>query len=503
MIGTRLRVTPRKALVVSVVVVAYGGLLAVSLQSSFGGTRHADAIGTLSAGISGAGSGSEALGKPAASADAPAAGGDATPAVHTPGVATGAGGGSGASTGREQRGAAVAGAGARAGEVLIGVEIDHDNTAAYNALGVKGAATGDQAAMVQAVVKWINGQGGMAGRTVVPLIHESQVETSTFAAQAQAACSDFTEDHHVFAVVGRTSDRDDLYRCLATKGVPFVAQHRYLWHRQSLQAGAGLLYQPGGLGGGRWDTWVRSLATTGYFAPTGNFGVLRFDTPAYERTYKETVEPAIRREGVQVAQEVVIHQPEAVSNFGSTGAELGNAIIRLKAANVDHLMILDEGTLAFLFMPEAESQDYHPRYGLHSQNIPQVLSVNVPAAQLHASVGAGWVPTLDVDFAQDPGGMPGLTLCQAIYNKAGVELKERVTESFAMRYCDSLRFLKAALDRAPSFDRAGLRAGVEALGHDHQSSLTLSAVFGPGRHDGADEVRPFAFDDACACFAYR
>ena len=137
---------------------------------------------------------------------------------------------------------------------------------------------------------------------------------------------------------------------------------------------------------------MRALATTGYFVPTGRYGVIRFDTPAYERTYRETVEPAIRREGVKVDQEVVIHQPEAVANFGSTGAELGNAILRLKAANVDHLMILDEGTLVFLFMPEAEGQDYHPRYGLHSQNIPQVLSVNAPVAQLRGAVGAGGCP---------------------------------------------------------------------------------------------------------------
>ena len=99
--------------------------------------------------------------------------------------------------------------------------------------------------------------------------------------------------------------------------------------------------------------------------------------------------------------------------------------------------------------------------------------------------------------------MPAVTQCLAIFKQAGVVLTERVAESFAMRYCDSLRFLKAALDRAPSLDPAGLRAGAESLGHSHQSALTLSAAFGPGRHDGADQVRPFAFNDTCSCFVYR
>ena len=417
------------------------------------------------------------------------------PAVSSAGVTS--------RSGARQPGSGEPGAAAGAGgELSIGFEVDADNSSAYSAIGAAGVSSGNQTQMVRALVDWINSSGGIAGLTVAPVIHESNVQTSSFAAQAQSACADFTEDHQVFAVVGRTSDRDDLYRCLAPKGVPIVVQNRYLWDRQTIDDGAGLLYVPGGLSGGRWDAWVRGLGAEGYFLPTGAYGVLRFDTPGYARTYSEVVEPAIRREGVTVAEEVVVHQPEAVANFGSMNAELGNAVLRLRAANIDHVMILDEGTMSFFFMPAAESQGFRPRYGLHSQNIPQVLAANVPAAQLSGSIGAGWVPTLDVDFEQDPEDQPAAAQCRAVYEQAGIVFPDRAAESFAMRYCDSITFLRDALALAPALDVRGLRAGVDSLGSGHASALTFRASFAPGKYDGADDLRPFAFDDACACFDY-
>ena len=219
---------------VAVVVAVYGGLLAVSLQSSFGGGRQLDASGSLRTGWVRQRATARCRRMRRARPPDRCRRRRRRRAEPSPGAARWP---RHRESTRRVAERTAAGASARGGQILIGAEIDHDNSAAYNAIGVKGVATGDQNGMVQAVVKWINGHGGMAGRTVVPVIHESQVETSTFAAQAQSACSDFTEDHHVFAVVGRTSDRDDLYRCLAPKGVPFVAQHRYLWDRQSLQAG--------------------------------------------------------------------------------------------------------------------------------------------------------------------------------------------------------------------------------------------------------------------------
>jgi hypothetical protein len=166
-------------------------------------------------------------------------------------------------------------------------------------------------------------------------------------------------------------------------------------------------------------------------------------------------------------------------------------------------MILDEGTITFFLLPQAGSQNWYPVYGFHSQNLPQVLSVNAQAAELKRSVGAGWVPSLDVDFAQDPGSNAGTARCLGIYKAAGINLTDRVTESFALRYCDSLFFLKDVFDRASSTALPALRTAAESIGPAHDSALTFRAVLGPGRHDGAEEARPFLFDAGCSCFRYR
>jgi hypothetical protein len=491
---------------VAVVVLLYAGLMSVAVRHTF----SSGAGVRVAADVSGSDAGSEALGTAGA---AGGGGSDGASSASGGSAATGgAGGGSGSSSAasagaakaaQASRASAAAAPGAAGGDLPIGVEYDHDNSAAYNAIGAKGVASGDQPGEIRAVVGWINAHGGMGGRKVTPVLHESTAETSPFAAQAQSACSDFTEDHHVAAVVGRTSDRDDLYRCLAPRGIPYVAQNRYLWDQQTLSKGADTLYAPGTLGGGRWDRWVDALATTGFFNRPAVIGVARFDTPAYERTYREVIEPAIRRHGTVVTREVVIHQPESVSAFGGMNGEVASAVLQLRSAQVDHVIILDEGTIGFFMLPQAESQNWHPVYGLHSQNIPQVMSVNAHAAQLTNSVGAGWVPTLDVDFAQDPGMTAGTARCMGIYKDAGIKLDDRVAQSFALRFCDSLFFLKETFDRAGgAITPAALRAAAESLGSSHVSALTFTAVFGAARHDGADQVRPFRFDRGCGCFRY-
>jgi len=492
-------------LAVAAVILLYAGLMSVAVEHSFSsgaGVRVAADVSGSGVGSEESGTGSAAGGAASAGA-ADTSGGPASTGDAGGGASSPAANAAAAKSVQASRASGAGAAGATGGDLSIGVEYDHDNSAAYNAIGARGVASGDQPGEIRAVIGWINAHGGMGGRKVVPVLHESTAETSPFAAQAQSACSDFTEDHHVAAVVGRTSDRDDLYRCLAPRGVPYVAQNRYLWDQQTLLKGADLLYAPGTLGGGRWDRWVDALATTGFFNRPAVIGVARFDTPAYERTYKEVIEPAIRRHGTVVTKDVVIHQPESVSAFGGMNGEVASAVLQLRSAQVDHVIILDEGTIGFFMLPQAESQNWHPAYGLHSQNIPQVLSVNAHAAQLTNSVGAGWVPSLDVDFAQDPGVAPGVARCMGIYKDAGIKLDDRVAQSFALRFCDSLFFLKDVFDRAGgTITPAALRTAAESLGSSHASALTFAAMFGAGRHDGADQVRPFRFDRGCGCFRY-
>src|SRR5205085_2981766 len=119
---------------------------------------------------------------------------------------------------------------------------------------------------------------------------------------------------------------------------------------------------------------------------------------------------------------------------------------------------------------------------------------NAPAEQLTGSIGIGWLPASDIYYKEIAHGVnPAEDLCYAITKRNGDEVK---------RYCDGLFFLKAALDRAPVFTPAGLRAAVEALGTSYNSPWTFATRFGPGRYDGAHQARSLAFVDSCACYRY-
>jgi hypothetical protein len=145
-------------------------------------------------------------------------------------------------------------------------------------------------------------------------------------------------------------------------------------------------------------------------------------------------------------------------------------------------------------MQPAESQNYRPRYALNSLDVPAFLTQNVPLAQLHGAVGVGWLPASDLFYKEVAHGVnPAEDLCYEITKRNGDEVK---------RYCDGVFFLKPALERAPEFSPAGLRAGAESLGTNYDSPWTLATRFGPGRFDGARQVRPVAFVEDCTCFRY-
>lgn len=388
------------------------------------------------------------------------------------------------------------------GEIEVGIEVTTNTRAAFALVGAD-ASSEDQRALVESVVKYINTNGGAGGRNIVPVIHGSDPTAQPWPAQAQAACSTFTEDHEVSVAIGKTNDRDDLLACLSAKGIPLIGQNRYLFDERAFADHRGLFYLPGRMNATRLArNYVNDLADQGFFED-GVLGLLRFDRAVFERVTAETVIPTLASHGVKVAEEVVITTPNGVADFGSMSAELGNAVIRLRSRGVDRVLFVEfGGIIPFFFMPEAESQGYRPRYGLQSLNVPVNLEANVPSEQLRGSVGVGWSPTEDVDFAQDPGPTDGMKLCMDIYKDAGFTFDDRISHTVAISYCDSLLFLKAALDRADTFDAPGLRAGVERLDTSFSSPFTFATGFGPSRHDGARVGRRLAFDNGCACYRY-
>jgi hypothetical protein len=389
--------------------------------------------------------------------------------------------------------------------VTIGIPIltNYDNVVA--GFASKRQTVGDMRAQAQAVIGEINASGGMAGRQVVPVFHEWDSGDGTFASQAQKACAALTEDHKVFAVTPQTYGMDTLAGCLARRDTVLVGGGDIGgWADQAmLDRYERYLYMPNWLNFSRWGPVVGGFADQGFFGSGTKVGLLYLDQAIYQSGVK-AIETGLAQRGVTLADKAAIPFPDGAAGVADLAGPVANAVLRFRSKNIDRVFFVEGVALiAFLFMPQAESQGYRPRYGLTSGDQPSWLIYNTPKAQWAGAVGMGFLPQNDVDTPQEPGGNPTRERCLGIFAKAGVDAtKDRFREHSALGICGNLLFLKAALDRVPEVSTAGLQTAVDGLGTTFLSPLSFATRLGARHHDGAAAMRPFAFDAGCGCTRY-
>lgn len=385
-------------------------------------------------------------------------------------------------------------------EIRVGFQVQRENDVAF------AGATGNppqERQILEALVTWTNDTGGLAGRRLVPIYYEADAVGRPYDTDAQASCARFTEDHEVFAVHSSpVGGSDALVACLAARRVPLIEQTPLLFDHAYYERYAGYLYQPGWMSPDRWGVaYVNGLAQSGYF-DGAKVGIVRFDDAPYRRLYENVISPRLSSIGVR-PEEAVIASPSGTSDFGSMNAQANNAILRFRQEGVTHVMIIDGGgALTFFFMQQAEGQGWRPRYGLTSANMPATQASNQAVAQLSNAIGVGWSPSVDVFAADQPGGKEAWSRCQSIMEAHRVPRTYRTFTRYTDPLCDSVFFLRTALERADALTDAGLRSAAEGLGTSYVSPFTFGTMLGPGRYDGASTVRTFQFDVECRCFRY-
>jgi hypothetical protein len=327
------------------------------------------------------------------------------------------------------------------------------------------------------------------------------VTSGTFAQQAQAACTDFTEDHKVIAATA-SDDGGDNAACYLQHNTVYVTNKRILYDQTYLQQYPNT-YLVGRMSASRWGVFVDGLAKQGFFSGGAKVAMLRYDQPDYKRVSDLVIKPRLAHYGVKLTDEFAISEPSGVADLGGEAATLGNAVVKMRGEGVDHVLFLDDGgAMVFLYMPEAQSQGYHAVYGLNSDADPQFQEENQAGNQLHGALGVGWVPADDVNLTQDPGGNPAYSLCINLLRQAGLSYPDRASQTTVLGNCDDIFFIKTVLERAQALTPAGFRDAAEGLGDAYNSAYTFATHFAPGRHDGPSKVRLLGFNDACNCFKY-
>lgn len=369
------------------------------------------------------------------------------------------------------------------------------NTAALNdaSEGATGSdaevASGSIDAAQDAVIAYINDNGGIAGRRVEPVYVELNAQNLATpegrAREAQAACATWTEDDEMFAFV---AFNDILFDCAATSGsiaVSGVVAAPTVSDEHLTDFGP-LWYSTTNFTAERRERAMAAfLLDQEFFDADARIAFVVEDNPARRAGVDKALAPALADEGIEPVLEIAY--ADAIA------APWPNYVLQLQEARVTHVVFSGTSESCFpamSLMRAAEDQQYPPAWALGSDLAPDGLITvgQTPPEQLADLLAMGWAPTLDIGDAAGQGANG--ELCDSILVDAGQD------HSAGRSTCDLLLFLQAALDGAEAIGPGAVADGVAELADTFASPSTIDGTtsFAEGRHDGVAVVRAVSFD---------
>jgi hypothetical protein len=244
-----------------------------------------------------------------------------------------------------------------------------------------------------------------------------------------------------------------------------------------------------------WDT----RTSTGSSAPV-RVGLLLPDTPQGQHVQK-LMAAGLGRAGLTVASTFFYDK-------AGLGSQSGSEVLRFRSANVTHVLNLPPvAAEAWFFMGAAEQQQYRPRYGFTSFNLPLSMSENagvVPPRQQIGSMGIGWQPYNDVGAAKDPGPVPGRKRCFDALSKGGQSFSggQRRGALIGAQLCDSLYVLRDALAEGRGLDGQAFLRGMPLAGPRFAAAGTFGSVLSTTNKAVPGFYRDQHYDAACSCYVY-
>ena len=358
-------------------------------------------------------------------------------------------------------------------------------------IGVQGYSQGDELGEITALVADQNAHGGLGGRKIQVVKRDlGGIEQSNY----QAACDYFTQDSPVFMVLTSLGHYDVLNDCLAKRGVGFTSD--YLPPFDRLMRKLGPIYAPDDLSGERTAALVpRALIESGLFPKDAKVGIIRQDTPDYERATKNTVRPILEAAGIKVVAEETYSATDASGSASAAAA----ITFRLRGAGVTHVLTFES---PLFYMTAAQSQGWHPFWSVTSRSGPGAFLVgSAPREQVANSGGPGWQPVSDLATAQQKGFLnPEERRCITTLAKAGYSYSgtPRYVEQML---CGELYHLVRVVARSTELSTRAFQVAAEAL-PSYPSPVTFSMSFAGGRHDGASGYRIVRYLTSCSCYQY-
>jgi hypothetical protein len=398
--------------------------------------------------------------------------------------------------------------GAAADRRPITVGILSTNNDAAPSAGVDNGNTFSTRRAFEGYVAAYNARGGLEGRRIIPVYVELRSSSTTLPADLEAACERFTNDDRVAVVlsaIGLFSDA--LSQCLAKAQIPQIAGDYALGDTVSLTDAPSFYAVSTMTIDDRMRALLEQAARAGRLAKSDKIGVVIEGCPFNSRAYTRTVVPTARRLGLELADRVDARCFEGFDDFAGLASDMAAAVLRFKRTGVTKVIFVSgsvEGNLVLLFATAAESQGWHPGYGITSAGAPVVQETNTPKTQLANAFGLGWLPTLDTTRpTAEPPAAKGCV--QDLRAGVGVEPQTPTDRYFAFSICDTFALYNAALRiTLGATDRASIGAAISRIGTSFEAAAVHGGDtnFGGGRRTGPSQGRLFAWSTSCACFDY-
>lgn len=385
-------------------------------------------------------------------------------------------------------------------KIYLGVGYNSQRSATAIALGAAGAAsTYDIRDVVNTVIRYANAHGGFAGRQLEAVFFDSKgADAQTADGQA---CATWTQDHKVFALAGGSDQRD----ACAEKA-----------HAIALGAGSATattyqrfphLVDPDTMRLDRLaSVTTKGLGRAGYF--TGKLGLVTWDHPDYKYAISHGYLPALAAIHVKPVDIAYLSPPQSPGALPDMAAAAANYVTKFRSEGIDHVIIQDgpagfcaDGCQTLVWMNQAKSQRWYPRYGQNSHNAPG--SPIMPSDQMDHALA---VDSSDTDASYDAGWHlnKARERCFKIQADAGYPPKgNAVDQAFAALYCDQVFFLQRVVNSLSVLDTDSFISAVAGLGTSFPTSFVYGSKFVPGRRDGAGIVRTEEYFDSCKCLKYQ
>jgi hypothetical protein len=389
------------------------------------------------------------------------------------------------------------------------IGIDAASQAQTNTLFGASSPPADTKAAMNAIVAYVNSHGGIDGRKIIPTYVERQT-SSTDPNADHALCTSLTEDAKVFAVV--TNSAHDEEPCYAKHHTlllddTLVSQHDLLQKLSPYVWSPGLTSDEAG-----YAALVDSLGAQGWFAASdAKVGIVGYDDPATHFTFDKVVTPRLNAIGFPLSKvhAEFISQPESDADNAKWAQDIQGTVLHFRSEGVTRVFFMAPGAgVPIIFMNQAESQQYHPIYGLSSYDSPGfLLQGKMPNDQLHGSIGAGFNEITDVDAQRGDPFPTGVAekRCLAILHANGQTPANRGAAFGAMYLCDGAFMLQqAAQGLGAQLSVQTWARSAEALGNRFQATYSLpgGTLFEHGLHFGSAYYRWLKFVDSCSCFEY-